>query len=85
MDLGIIGDDEASVQSMLDKAIAQGARVLITSGGVSMVLISSRPPHVFLAPAVHATWCKPSVHLSGNFLLARVRQCLRNNAGECAA
>ena len=84
MDLGIIGDDEASVESMLDKAIAQNARVLVTSGGVSMVLISSRPPHVLL-PAVHASWSQASVHLSGNFLHARARQCLRYNAGHCAA
>ena len=43
MDLGIVSDDEASVEGMIDKALAQGARVLVTSGGVSMVCLHGLP------------------------------------------
>jgi molybdopterin biosynthesis enzyme len=43
VDLGIVSDDEASVEGMIDKALAQGARVLVTSGGVSMVCLRGHP------------------------------------------
>jgi hypothetical protein len=43
VDLGMVSDDEASVDSMIDKALAQGARVLVTSGGVSMVRLFRLP------------------------------------------
>ncbi|CAI0397393.1 unnamed protein product [Linum tenue] len=36
VDLGIAGDDKEELESVLDKAIASGADIILTSGGVSM-------------------------------------------------
>ena len=36
LDMGIVGDDEGALEKALDSAIARGAHVLVTSGGVSM-------------------------------------------------